>query len=413
MNAITEAKALPYSRAKPWRTESRALLTLALPLVLTELAQMAMSASDTVMMGWLGAEALAAGTLTAHFYGFFFLLGLGVTGAVAPLVAQAIGARQFRHVRRSVRQGLWAAAAVGLAGAAVAWHSAAILTAIGQDPAIALAGQAYLRAMLPGFVPGLWFLVLSQFLAAHRRPRPALIVTLLAIPLNVLGNYALMFGHFGLPRLELVGAGISTALVDGFLFLALLGFVLRDRRLRRYRILGRIWRPDWPRFFEIFRIGLPIGLALLAEIGVFLASTLLIGLFDTDQLAAHGLAIQCTAVVYMVPYGIGQAATVRVGLAAGAQDPAGVGLAGWTAIAWGCGYALLPAAAFWFLGHEIVSLYLDPDRAGNAAAVGFAVTFLQVAAVYQFVEAPQVIAAGALRGLKDTQIGRASCRERV
>lgn len=405
MNAAAlEPRSAALSQPRPWRLESRALLHLALPLVLTEVCQMSMGLTDILMMGWLGADALAAGALANHFYGLFVLVGIGVMSAVAPMVAQAIGARQFRVVRRTLRQGLWAALAVGLPSFAVAWHAGAILTALGQDPAIAAAAQAYLRAMLWGFVPVLWYMVLSHFLAAHGRPRPALAVTLVAIAVNALANYGLMFGHWGLPRLGLVGAGVATALVEVVMFAGLLGFVLRDRGLRRYRILARIWRPDWPRFVELFRIGLPIGLSMLAEIGLFLGSSLLIGLFGADQLAAHGLAIECVAVAYMLPYGIGQAAAVRVGLAKGRGDLLAARRAGWTALAWGSGIALLPALGFWLLGAELVGLFLDPGVAANAAAVGFAVGFLQVAAVFQVFDGAQVVAAGALRGLKDTRV---------
>ena len=389
---------------RPWRLESRALMVLAFPLVLTEVAQMAMGATDMVMMGWLGAEALAAGALANHFYGFFVLVGTGLVSAVAPMVAQAIGARQFRLVRRSLRQGFWVAAAVSLPSMAVVWHAEAILIPLGQDPAIAADSQAYLRAIIWGLIPAFWFLALSHFLAAHSRPRAALVVTVVAICANALLNYGLMFGNFGLPSLGLVGAGVATAIVDFLQFACLLGFVLIDRRLRRYRILGRIWRPDWARFMELIRVGLPIGLAMLAEIGLFLGSTLLIGRFGADQLAAHGLAIECIAIAYMVPYGIGQAAAVRVGLAKGRGDGPGVRRAGWTALGWGCGIGVLPALAFWFLGGAIVALFLDPTVPANAAAVAFAVGFLKIGAFFQLVDSAQVIAAGALRGLKDTRV---------
>ena len=401
--ALERQQALP-AKGGLWRLESRALLTLAFPLVLTEVAQMAMGATDMVMMGWLGAEALAAGALANHFFGFFVLVGTGVVSAVAPMVAQAIGARRFRLVRRSLRQGFWVAVTVALPGVLAVWHAQAILTLLGQDPIIAAQSQAYLRAMVWGLVPAFWYLVLSHFLAAHSRPRAALVATIFAIGANVLANYGLMFGNFGLPRLGLVGAGVSTAIVDWLLFTSLLGFVLLDRRLRRYRILARIWRPDWPRFFELLRVGLPIGLAMLAEIGLFLASSLLIGLFGTDQLAAHGLAVECVALAYMVPYGIGQAAAVRVGLAKGQDDGQGVRRAGWTALGWGCWISALPAFAFWFFGAALVGLFLDPAVPGNAAAFAFAVRFLEIAALFQLVDSAQVIAAGALRGLKDTRV---------
>jgi MATE family multidrug resistance protein len=258
--------------------------------------------------------------------------------------------------------------------------------------------------MVPGLLPACWYIVLSQFLAAHGRPRAALVAVLVAIAVNAVGNYALMFGHFGLPELGLVGCGIATLVVDCLLFALLLGFVSCDRRLRRYRILARIWRPDWARFRELFRIGLPIGLTMLSQIGLYLGSSLLIGRFGADQLAAHGLAIECIALAYMIPFGIAQAATVRVGLARGRDDPAGVRLAGWSAIGWGWALCLPPALAFWLLAREVVSLFLDPGVAANAAAVAFAVSFLEIAALCQLVDTAQVIASGALRGLKDTRV---------
>ena len=401
--ARPEAASLPLIAGR-WRRESRALIALGLPLIMTALSQMAMSLTDAVRMGRLGAEALAAGTLAVHFVGFVFLIGFGITAAVAPMAAQAIGARRFKDVRRAVRQGLWAAVAVAAPLMLLARYSGSLLTLLGQDPAIAAESQRYLRAMVWGFLPALWYVVLSEFLAAHSRPLPALVVSLIAIPVNALGNYALMFGHFGLPKLGLIGAGVSTAIVDGFLFLGLLGFVSWDRRLRRYRILARIWRPDWQRFFELFRVGLPIAGTLMAEMGLFFAATLLIGLFGTDQLAGHGIATECVALVYMIPYGLAQAATVRVGLAHGARSPQDVRLAAWTAMTCSTTFGLLAAAAFWFLGPEIVGLFLDPARPENRAAAAFAVSFLQVAALFQFVDALQVVTMGALRGLKDTRI---------
>ena len=257
---------------------------------------MAIVTTDVVMMGWLGPEALAAGSLAGHFYGFFDYVALGLLGAIAPILAQHLGARQFRMVRPTVRQGFWAAVIVAVPCIAIIWQAQAILVLFGQNPDLAGAGQSYLRFMVLGFIPGLWYLVLSEFLAAHVRPRAALVVTTLGIAINGLADYALMFGHFGLPRLELVGAGIASAAVNIVMFLGLLCFALRDRRLRRYRLLGRFWRADWPRFFEIIRLGLPIAVIAMAEFGMFLASALLMGLLGTSPLAAHAIALQCVAV---------------------------------------------------------------------------------------------------------------------
>ncbi len=387
-----------------WGRESSALIRLALPIILTGLADMAINATDIVMMGWLGPQALAAGILGGHFYAFLHFFALGVLAAVAPMIAQALGARKFRMVRRSVRQGLWVALALALPGVVVVLNARPILEALGQSVALTPLSEAYLDARAWGYLPGLWFLVLAHFCAAHSRPRAILCVTLVAIAVNALGNYGLMFGNFGLPRLELTGAGVSSALVDSFAALALLSFVLTDRRFRRYHVLARIWRADWARFREIFRVGLPIAGTVLAEIGLFLGSSLLLGWLGEAQLAGHAVAIQCAAIAYMIPYGLGQAATVRVGLAAGAGDAAGAARAGWTALVWGCGFMVLPALTFWLWARPLVGVFLDLADPANRAALDFAVAFLGIAAVFQLVDGAQCIANGALRGLKDTRV---------
>lgn len=388
----------------PWGRESAALIRLALPIILTGLAEMAINATDIVMMGWLGPQALAAGILGGHFYAFVHFFALGVLAAVAPMIAQALGARQFRTVRRSVRQGLWVALTLALPGVVLVLNTRPILELLGQSAALTPLTESYLDARVWGYLPGLWFLVLAHFCSAHSRPRAVLCVTLVAIAVNALGNYGLMFGNLGLPRLELVGAGISSAAVQSFAATALLVFVLTDRRFRRYRILARIWRADWARYREVFRVGLPIAGTVLAEIGLFLGSSLLLGWLGEAQLAAHAVAIQCAAIAYMIPYGLGQAATVRVGLAVGTRDAAGAARAGWTALVWGCGFMVLPALVFWLWARPLAGVFLDSADPANAAALDFAVAFLGIAAVFQLVDGAQCIANGALRGLKDTRI---------
>jgi len=384
-----------------WRRESRAIIVLA--LALTQLSHIAMVTTDVVMMGWLGPTALAAGTLANHYYWFFDMFAMSLVSAVAPILAQDLGGRRFRQVRRTMRQGFWAAALLSLPCTMAIWHTGSVLEALGQDPALSAAAQSYLRHMVIGFLPGLCFIVLSAFLAAHTRPRATLVVAVLGIVVNGIVDYGLMFGNFGLPRLELVGAGIASATVSSFMFLSLLAFVLLDRRLHRYRLLGRFWRADWRRLREIFRIGLPMGVTTLAEIGMFTAAALLVGLLGTDALAAHAIAVQCAAIVYMIADGIAKAVMVRVGRATGAGDHRGAARAGWAGIALGLGYAFLPAAAFWFFGGAIVDLYLDPARPETMPVRELAIAFLFVVALSQLADSTQVTAMGALRGLKDTQ----------
>ena len=382
--------------------EVRPTIALAVPFILTELAYMAMITTDVLMMGWIGPEAIAAGSLSGHFYFFFEFFALGVLAAVAPVLSQHIGARRFRLIRPAVRQGFWLSVCLLIPCAGLIWHADPILRALGQQEQIASDGQAYLRAMVWGLLPGMWLFILSEFLAAHMRPRPMLVVTVGGIALNAVANYALMFGNFGMPRLELVGAGYASALVSTAMFLALLAYVLFDRRLRRYRLFGRFWRADRTALAELVRVGMPIAVTNAAETGMFVASGLLMGLLGTTALAAHAVAAQCAAISFMIPSGLAQAAAVRVGRAAGARDTQAAARAGWTALAVALSFCMVPAMLFLFQGELLTGFFLDERDAVSAEVVATAVVLLAVAAPMQLADGLQVML-GALRGLKDTR----------
>lgn len=387
-----------------WRREIWETLCLSAPLAFTQLAMIGINTTDIVMMGWLGPEDLAAGALGMNIYIPLFLFGLGIATVVAPMVAQSLGGRDFKGVRRTVRQGFWLTLVFSVIFSLVIWNGRWIMLLFGQEADVALRADAYLKAVTWALLPSLWFVVLRCFVTAHSRPRSALVITLLAVAVNAVGNYGLMFGNFGLPRWELMGAGITSSVVSWLMFAALLGFVLWDRRFKRYAILLRFWRPDWPRFRELFRLGLPIGLTLLAETGLFSGAAFLMGLISTEALAAHAIALQCAAVAFMVPMGISQAAVVRVGLAAGSRDAAAVGRAGWASLIVGTLFMTGSALVFWFAGRQLVGLFLDLDLPANQGVIQLAVSFLVIAALFQLVDGAQVIGVSALRGLKDTKV---------
>ncbi len=387
-----------------WWTELRATFALSVPLVLSQLASIAIMVTDVVMMGWLGPSFLAAGTLASSLFFPLHHLGVGVVSAVAPLAAQAAGARDYRGVRRSVRQGLWVAVALSVLFAAILWHSRAILIALGQTEAMAVLAETYLQILLWGFAPVFWFIALRCLVTVHNRARAIAVVTLLAVGLNVLGNYALMFGNFGFPRLELAGAAISSLVVESFMCLALLIYVSWSPEFRRYNLLIRLWRADWPRFLEIVRLGTPMGLTALAETSMFAAAAILMGWLGTSELAAHAVALQCAAVAFMIPLGISLAVTTRVGLAAGAGDRAGIGRAGWVGLGFGMFVMSISACTFWFAAPQLTGLFLDRAVPANLPVIEMAVSFLAVAAIFQLVDGAQVIGVGALRGLKDTKV---------
>jgi MATE family multidrug resistance protein len=245
-------------------------------------------------------------------------------------------------------------------------------------------------------------MVLRNFIAALERPTTAMVISMIGILFNAIADYALIFGAFGLPALGLMGAGIATALTECFLFFSLLVVILVNRRFRRYQLFGRFWRPDWERFFEIWRLGLPIGLALVMETSLFASAGFLMGWIGTAELAAHQIALQCAAVTFMVPLGIGQAATVRVGLAAGRQDPDGVFRAGITALGLGVLFMAVMAVILLVMPEAIVAIFLDEAVSSSTAVAAFATTFLTFAAFFQVFDGGQVIAMGVLRGMKDT-----------
>ncbi|MCG6114148.1 MAG: MATE family efflux transporter [Mesorhizobium sp.] len=392
--------------SEAWRREIRAMATLAWPIVLTNLAQNAMQTTDVVMMGWLGPDALAAGTLGFNIYFTPMIFGMGLLLAVSPMVAFELGRRahSVRDVRRTVRQGLWIAFMLAIPLWALMWQGEAILVAMGQDPALAADAGSYLRAMQWALLPFYFYIVLRSFVSALERPGWALAIMAVAVLFNVFANWVLMFGNLGFPAYGIVGTGIATTLSATLMCAGLALVVLWHRKFRRYHVFGRFWRPDWPRFREMVRIGLPISGILTFEVGLFGASALLMGLIGAASLAAHAIAIQLASIAFMVPMGIAQAATVRVGRACGAGSEQGIMVSGWVAFALGVAFMTMTATLMVTMPHLLISAFLDLDDPVNAEVVGLAVLFLAVAALFQIVDGAQAVAGGMLRGLQDTKV---------
>jgi MATE family multidrug resistance protein len=252
--------------------------------------------------------------------------------------------------------------------------------------------------------PAIAFAVLRNFISALGRPSPALWVMLAGVPLNALLDYGLIFGNFGLPRLELVGAGLATTIINGVMFMALLIIAVFRLPFSRYAILGRFWRSDWPQFRQIFRIGLPIAGTSMMEAGFFIGAAFVIGHFGTDAIAAHMIAMQLPHISFMVPMGLAQAATVRVGHAVGRGDPAGAYRAGWTALALTLCFMGTMTIVVLAIPEMFASIFLDRSRADSPAVFALAVSFLYFAAFFQAADGVQAVASGALRGLNDTVV---------
>jgi MATE family multidrug resistance protein len=278
-----------------------------------------------------------------------------------------------------------------------------ILIGLGQEPRLAADAALFASALAFGLPFAMAFQVLRSFSTALSRPIPPMIVMVLAILFNAVGDYALIFGHFGLPQLGLWGAGLASASSNLFSFVAMLAISLTAPGLKPYRILHRLAQPHWKTLAELFRLGLPIGMTMVFEVALFNGATLAMGAFGVSSIAAHQIAITIPSLTFMVPLGIGLAATVRVGLAAGAGDAKAARRAGFTAIGMGAIFMCATAILLLLFPRAIATLWL-PDIAGNREVLGLAVSFLYIAAAFQLADGLQVTASLSLRGLKDARM---------
>ena len=389
---------------KPWRGELRATLALAWPLILANLTQQAIQATDVLLMGRLGASQLAAATLALNLTFTFNLLMLGLVIASSPMMATALGKRSnaVREVRRTFRAGLWLIAVMLPPYWLVLWHVGDLMRLFGKSDELARQGQTFLRAYMWCTAPWLLFQLLRNFVSALERPRMVLWLSLGGIAVNALLSWSLIFGHFGLPALGLVGGGLGSTLTWIAMCAALTVVVLTDRQFQRFHLFGRFWRFDRERTLALVRLGWPIGVTMALEMGVFALAAYFMGWIGAPAVAAHAIALQIAALTFMVPLGLGQAATVRVGLALGRRDEPGIARAGWTSWIVGVGFMGAMALVMWSIPRPLVTLFLA-DVPPNAAVIALAVSFLKVAAAFQLVDGAQVIGAGMLRGLHDTR----------
>lgn len=389
---------------RAWLDELRATLTLAWPLILANLTQQVIQATDILLMGRLGATQLAAATLALNLTFVFNIFLLGLITASAPMMATALGRRSnaVRDVRRTFRAGLWLIAIAMPPYWLLLWHVGDLMRAFGQAEELARQGQTFLRAYMWCTAPWLLFQLLRNFLSAVERPRMVLWLSLFGIALNFLLSWSLIFGHLGLPALGLVGGGVGSTLTWVVICGALVGFTSLDRYFRRFHLFGNWWRFDGQRTLAMVRLGWPIGVTMALEMGVFALAAYFMGWLGAAAVAAHAIALQIAALTFMVPLGLGQAATVRVGLALGRRDEVGISRAGWTGWVVGVGFMGAMALGMWIAPRPLVTLFLA-DIPANALVIALAVSFLKVAAAFQLVDGAQVIGAGMLRGLHDTR----------
>ncbi|TJZ84886.1 MATE family efflux transporter [Paracoccus hibiscisoli] len=387
-----------------YRPHVLATLSLGLPLIGSHLARMAIGVGDTVMIGWYGVEPLAALVIATSFFHILFFLGMGFGIGVLGLIATHVAAGRETEVRRGARMALWLSAGFALAVMPLMWWSEPILLALGQTQTVSALAQDYLRIAGWGLAVVLGQLTLSSYLAALERTQVVMWVTLAGLPLNLFLNWVLIFGNLGAPELGVRGAAIASVTVQVVQLAALIAYAAWVPVARKYNLFQRFWRPDWQAMWQIARIGWPIGLTMVAEGGLFVASNIMMGWIGTAQLAAHGIALQITSITFMAHLGLSNAATVRVGQAKGRGDRAWMRDAALTVIWMSLAFAAVAIALYLLFSEQLVRLYLDPADPQAPQIVTLGAMLLMYAALFQLTDAFQVIALGFLRGVQDTQV---------
>ncbi len=364
-----------------------------------------MGTTDILMLGRLGADRLAAGALGVNLYFMAFIFGAGLLNAAAPMMARDLGRdpSATEPVRKTVRIALWSAVFASVPFWMTLWFSEDLLLAMGQDAGLAALAGAYVHTLQWALLPAWGFMVLRSFIGALEKPMWSLVIGVFGLAINGLANWCLVFGHGGLPAMGIAGSGLATALSNGAMTVALVAVAVSAGPFRRYRLFADFFRLDWRAMKDFWRLGLPMAGTLSFEVTMFNFAVFLMGLIGAASLAAHSIAIQMASLTFMVPLGIGQAASIRVGRAFGARDRGAVGRAGWTALGLTVAFMASMSLTMLLAPRLLISAFLDPAAPENAEVVGHAGVFLMFAAVFQIADGAQTVGAGMLRGLHDAR----------
>ncbi|MFT3904511.1 MAG: MATE family efflux transporter [Niabella sp.] len=382
------------------RTEAGRTLKLAFPIILGEIAQMSLHLLDTAMIGFVGYKQLAAASLVLQVINIPFIFGIGITVSVAQMVSMAHGRHDKQLVSHYFYNGLWLCIVSGLLislllklGKNILWH-------LGQEPEVVRLAMPFMDLMSLSIIPMILFMALKQFTDGLQFTKTAMALSIAAIPINALLNWALIYGHWGFPRLELVGAGYATLITRSVIFIALGVVVLRHRIFSRYiAVRKNQWRLRWPAIRQLLHIGIPSSLQIGMEAGAFAVSGIIMGTISAQAQAAHQIALSCASFTFMVSLGLSQAGSIRVSNAFGANDHARISLIGKSTVGMAMLYGVFCCLLFMLLRRQLPLLFNHETE-----VVGIAATLLLFASIFQISDAVQATSAGLLRGVKDVNV---------
>jgi MATE family multidrug resistance protein len=384
-------------------SEIRTALQLAIPLAGIQLSEAAISFVNTVMMGFLGIESFAAGALgVITFYTVTFIC-MGIVEGASPLAAEAFGAGKVDRIRQLFAQGLWLVLILSLPMMLLVWHLDSILMLLGQQEQTVTLTSTYLKTIVWGFPAAVGFYIIKEVSTALNRPQPISVIALASIPINIIANYVLLFGHLGFPPLGLAGIGWAGTFVFWVNFLAAAGILSFHPGFREYKLFSALGF-DKQVFAELWHNGWPVGLQYGSSLLVFTLIALLSGYMGTTVLAANEIVVQSLELSLIIPVGIAYAAMTQVGQRMGQDDPASAKIAGLATIVIGITATTAIVVAVWMFPEKIVSIYLDISNPDNAEALEIAIPLLKVVAVFLIAYGLNLIAMAMLQGIQDLNI---------
>ncbi|MCW0506997.1 MATE family efflux transporter [Aeromonas piscicola] len=379
-------------------SEARQLVRLASPILVAQVAQIAMNFVDTVMAGQVSAVDLAAVSVASSFWLPIILLVQGIIMALTPIVSQLNGARKRDEIRPAVHQGFWLALMVTPIAMVALYFSPLALQFMDVDPVMAAKTAGYLHAILWGLPAFVMFQVLRNFSEGLSHTMPTMVIGFVGLAVNIPANTIFIHGLFGMPKLGGVGCGVATAIVLWAMLLAMIVYVKLSPHFKKINLFAQLVRPNGSRIWRLFRLGFPIAMAIFCEVTLFTVVALMLAPFGAETVASHQIALNFSSLVFMLPLSIGVGVTIRVGHSIGEGLPDHARVSARTGIMLGMAVAVCTAALTVLLREQIATIYTD-----DLQVITLAATLLFFAAIYQVSDSVQVVAAAALRGYKDTK----------
>tara|TARA_R110001583_G_scaffold11285_1_gene51295 strand:+ start:8076 stop:9425 length:1350 start_codon:yes stop_codon:yes gene_type:complete len=376
--------------------ETVKILKLSIPIFIAQFAQTAMGFVDTIMAGGVSANDMAAVSIATSIWLPCILFGVGVLMALIPLTAQAHGANELQAIPKTGQQGLYLSLLLSIPIIVILYNASAIVGyMVNEGPLIQITTE-YLYAVLPAVPAFLLFQALRNYIEGLSFTKPAMVISFIGLLINIPLNWIFVYGKFGMPAMGGVGCGIATTLVYWIMFIALAIYVAFTKSLQPFPLFARFSRPDFKHIINIFVLGLPVAIAIFFEVTIFAAIAILVAPLGASVVASHQIALNFSSMIFMLPMSISNAVSIRVGFNLGKKDNRGAKVATYSGLATGLGLSVITAILTITFKEQIAYLYTN-----NTEVIKLALILLSFAALYQCVDAIQVVAAGALRGYKE------------